>query len=72
MSSCRPCNKSVIECINRFLQAAPKVEIPKTFASGTSNFQRDVTYSTQTFQVIIKNLFYTVEFTLTSHYKVHQ
>ena len=34
------------------LQAAHETEIPKSFVSGTSHFQRDVTYSTQTFQVI--------------------
>ncbi|XP_020627784.1 xanthine dehydrogenase/oxidase-like isoform X2 [Orbicella faveolata] len=33
-------------------EAAPKVEIPKTFVSGTGHFLRDVTYSTQTFQEV--------------------
>ena len=55
-----------------FLQAAPQVEIPKTFMSGTGHFERDFTHSTQTFQVIIINLFNTVERTLTSHCKMHQ
>lgn len=64
-------NKSFNECVYRSLQTALKVEIPKTFVSGTGHFQRDVTYSTQTFQVIIKNLSRTIEFTLSSHYRLH-
>lgn len=33
-------------------EAANNVEIPKSYASGTSGFQRDITYSTQTFQEV--------------------
>ena len=44
------------------LQAAHKTGIPKSFVSGTGHFQRDVTYSTQTFQVLIKCLSKTLDF----------
>ena len=37
---------------NMFIQqAAHGAEIPKSSVSGTSQFHRDTTYSTQTFQV---------------------